>query len=345
MFDETIRRLRQMGDGMQIAIDLPLDDDGLLDRRCPSSECQAEFKVSFEDWKSKVKETVAYCPICRHEEVATAWNTEQQLRHIKQVALGRMQSVLGGAMRTDVERFNREQPKGGFVRITMGFRPGAPAIIFPIQAARLMQQILACEVCGCQYASVGAAFFCPACGHNSAVTTFGSAVAAVRQQVESLASISEAVRKSAGPDAAEDTVRHLLENSLVKLAGSFQRYAEAKFASLPQCAEVKYRRNVFQNIPESSELWRKFTGRGYEDMVSKEEFGAISRLFQVRHLLTHREGIVDQDYIDRTGDFRYVVGQRVVVREQVVLDMADLVTKLAASLCPAGEPGSESQRQ
>jgi hypothetical protein len=208
-----------------------------------------------------------------------------------------------------------------------------------------MQQRLACEVCGCQYASVGAAFFCPACGHNSAVTTFGSAVAAVRRQVESLASISEAVRRSAGPDAAEDTVRHLLENSLVKLAGSFQRFAEATFASLPHCAEVKYRRNVFQNIPESSELWRGFTGRGYDDMISKAEFATIGRLFQVRHLLTHREGIVDQEYLSRTGDTRYAVGQRVIVREQTIIEMADLVTKLAASLPTVGGLGSEGDNK
>ena len=62
------------------------------------------------------------------------------------------------------------------------------------------------------------------------------------------------------------------------------------------------------------------------------EFREISRLFQMRHLLSHREGIVDQDYIDRTGDTRYSVGQRVIVREQMVMAMADLVTKLAASL-------------
>jgi uncharacterized Zn finger protein (UPF0148 family) len=338
MFDETLRRLRQMGNGIRIPLSLPLDDDGYLDRSCHSEECEAEFKVLFQDWKSRVKDEIVYCPICRHEAPATEWNTLEQLRYIKQVALNRAKTILGDALRTDAERFNRGQPSRGFLRMSMTYKPGAPTFMLPIQAAEMMQQRFACEKCGCRYASIGAAFFCPACGHNSAVTTFGSAVAAVRQQVESIASISDAVRRSAGPDAAEDTVRHLLENALVKLAGSFQRLAEAKFASLPQCADAKYRRNVFQNIPESSELWRRLTGRGYDDMVSKAEFAAISRLFQVRHLLSHREGIVDQDYVDRTGDTRYAVGQRVIVREQTVIEMAGLVTKLAAVLPSAEDP-------
>ena len=42
----------------------------------------------------------------------------------------------------------------------------------------------ACETCACAYASVGAAFFCPACGHNSAVTTFAGALATIRASMK-----------------------------------------------------------------------------------------------------------------------------------------------------------------
>ena len=184
---------------------------------------------------------------------------------------------------------------------------------------------------------MGAAFFCPACGHNSVITTFDASVRGVRQLVESLASVREALRESSGIDVAEDAVRQVLENSLVKLVGSFQRLAEAKFVALPQCAELKFRKNAFQNIAESSELWHRATGTGYDALVSDDELTELRRLFQQRHLLVHKEGIVDQDYIDRTGDTGYSLGQRVIVREQTVLALADIVTKLADAFRMSGK--------
>lgn len=55
-------------------------------------------------------------------------------------------------------------------------------------------------------------------------------------------------------------------------------------------------------------------------------------LFQRRHVLSHRQGLVDQTYIDRSGDTTYAVGQRLVVRDADVLELADLLGKLAAGL-------------
>ena len=185
MFDETLRRLREMSGGVHFTVSLPLDDDGYLDRKCPSHECGANFKTLFEDWKTRVKDEVVYCPICRHEAAATEWNTLQQRHHIKQAALGRAKQMIGSALRTDVERFNREQPVTGFLRITMSYSPGSATFVLPIQAAELMTQRFVCEVCECRYASVGAAFFCPACGHNSALTTFDASVRVVRQLLAS----------------------------------------------------------------------------------------------------------------------------------------------------------------
>jgi hypothetical protein len=56
------------------------------------------------------------------------------------------------------------------------------------------------------------------------------------------------------------------------------------------------------------------------------------RLFQQRHKLAHTEGIVDQDYIVKSGDTTYAVGQRLVIREGAVSRLAELVTKLTGEM-------------
>ena len=55
-------------------------------------------------------------------------------------------------------------------------------------------------------------------------------------------------------------------------------------------------------------------------------------MFQQRHLLAHRQGLVDEDYISRSGDTSYRVGQRLVIRETAVRECLTLIEKLAAAM-------------
>jgi hypothetical protein len=332
VFDKLLREMKKLERGVQVPIQLHLDDDGHLDRRCPSEICQADFKVLFEDWKEKVRIEAAYCPICRHESKGTDWNTLAQREYIRKASLAHLQKVVQGALREDSSRFNSQQPRGGLINLSLSYRPGSPIITVPPYAAECLRQHFACEVCGCRYSSVGAAFFCPACGHNSADTTFLKAVEAVRASVKSLSAIKDAVKAVTGDDAAADTVRHILENGLVKLVASFQRFAEATFQHLPNAGTIKVRKNLFQNLAESNTVWRSATGKGYDDLLTASELAALGMFFQQRHILSHREGLVDQDYIDKTHDQTYKVGQKLIIRETAVVRLAELVETLATGV-------------
>jgi hypothetical protein len=332
MFDRLLRELKRLEGGVQVPIKVPLDDDGLLDRLCPSAECRAEFKVLFADWNYKVRDEAAYCPICRHEAEATEWNTPRQRRYIRQAGLTYLQRTVQRALTEDSQRFNAAQPRGGFIELSLSYRPSPPAIVIPPNAADCLRQHFTCESCDCRYSSLGAAFFCPACGHNSAKTTFATAVETVRAYVSSLDAIMAAVKAGAGDDVATDTARHILENGLVKLVASFQRYAEATFHSLPTTGTFRVRKNLFQNLAESSSTWRSATGKGYEDFLDPPALDALKVFFQQRHLLAHREGIVDQEYIDKTQDTTYRVGQKLIIKDSAVNRLADLVERLASQL-------------
>jgi len=48
--------------------------------------------------------------------------------------------------------------------------------------------------------------------------------------------------------------------------------------------------------------------------------------------LAHTQGIVDADYINRTGDTNYRIGQRLVLRESAVRDCLTLIEKLATGM-------------
>ncbi len=331
MFDNIIRELKKLEGGSQISISVPIDNDGYFDRCCPSEACQADFKVLMEDWKDKVSDAQVFCPICREEAKATEWNTPEQQEYIPQVGINHIQDIIGNALSQDASDFNRRQ-RPGFITIAMSYKPGTPTLVVPISAAEELRQKFTCEQCGCRYSSLGAAFFCPACGHNSAESTFSQTIETVQKSLAALPAIREAVQAAVDVDAARNTTREILENSMGRLVGAFQRMAEALFDRSSATTTMQRRRNVFQNLTEGSALWRAATSKGYEDLLTPAEMTDLSRLFQQRHLLAHREGIVDQDYIIRSGDTTYIVGQRLVIRDGAVTRLAELVTKLTEEM-------------
>lgn len=337
MFDNTLDVLKQFEDTQSIPVDLPTDDHGFLDRQCHAPQCSAAFKVHLDDWKEKVKDEQVFCPLCRHETTADEWSTPDQLKHLESLAVAHITGQLHNALAADAAAFSVRTP---LINISMSLKPSDPPTLLPISATEVMELRVACEVCGCRYASVGAAFFCPACGHNSARTTFAQMVETVLKTLDLMPTVLGAARASGGLDVATDLERILVEFCLSRLVSSFQRLSEAMFEALPNAETFNVRQNLFQNLDESSDLWFRAVGKRYEDLLEDGELVDLRRLFQQRHLLAHCEGIVDQRYIDRSGDRTYAVGQRVVVKTDAVRRLAALVQQLGGKLALLSPPAA-----
>lgn len=332
MFDDVLRKVRELERGVQVPIQFELDDNGFLDRVCPARNCRASFKVKFDDWRDIVRDEEVFCTLCRHDADSTEWNTRCQKRQIEQAAQAFVQDVIGRAMQSDSRRFNRSQSCGGFIKISMSYKPGIVPVPVPAKAAAIMTQDFTCEECQCRYASIGAAFFCPACGHNSVLDTFSNAISTVGETIAAIPEIYDTLKQTTDENVAEDSVRHICENGLVKIVSSFQRYAEACFLKLSNAGSFKVRRNLFQNLTESDDIWRRAVGTGYTDILTFSDYQRLSLYFQQRHVLSHLDGIVDQQYIDRSRDRRFDAGQRLTVCDSQVLELSRIAETLASGL-------------
>lgn len=94
-----------------------------------------------------------------------------------------------------------------------------------------MQLKITCPECACHYAVVGAAFFCPACGHNSADLMFTQSLQGIGSVMDALGNVRIAI---ADKDVAETTVRQSVEAGLQNAVTSYQRYAESLYSRLRQ---------------------------------------------------------------------------------------------------------------
>jgi hypothetical protein len=330
MFENLLRELKRLN-GTKVSITIGADEEGYIDKECPSENCGFIFKVKEEDWKTLFKDEAVYCPLCRHEADSDSWYTTEQLKNAEKHARRLVEGRIGRAMRADAREFNRRQPRNSFIKMSMkvsGFNPYP--VLLPVPAKELMERKIQCEKCDARYSVIGSAYFCPCCGHNSVEKTFDDSIQKILSKIDNQETIRKAFGKIGKKDDGEITIRSLVESALGDGVTAFQRLAEELYAKMPNTPPAPF--NAFQRVDDGSRLWKQACGKGYEDWLTPTEMNDLKLLFQKRHLLAHTEGIVDEKYIQKTGDNTYKVGQRIVVRNSEVRLLVELITKLAKEI-------------
>lgn len=327
MFENTLKDLQRLAT-MTVPVEVETDEKGYLDKQCPATTCEFIFKVNAEDWKNIVRDEAVWCPMCGHEAPADQWYTIEQVEHAKSEAVQVFAGQLNQALRADVDQFNRRQTKKSFISMSMTLKGGSNrTYTMPAKAADAMQLEIACDSCSCRFAVIGSAYFCPSCGVNSVTRTYQDSLRKIRAKLASEDTVRQALTSSIGKDDAELTCRSMRETCLSDGVTAFQRYCEGLYEPYGKAPF-----NIFQRIDDGSALWRSKIGVGYEQWLTSAEIEVLKVLYQKRHLLAHCEGIVDEKYVEKSGDSTYKPGQRLVIAESDVATMLSLLEKLGAKL-------------
>lgn len=326
IFKNTMNFLREIQETQKFTVQIETDKEGYYDKECPSIECLSKFKVFAEDWVNTIiPNDKCHCPFCGHVAGYNSWWTTEQIEEGRKQAIESVSAGLGKALEQDTIAFNKRQSKNSFLKMSMKFSGSKSAVALPIEALEAMQQKNVCEHCGVRYAVVGSAFFCPACGYNSAKKTFNNAIDKVNAKICNLNKIKVAISVYSRDDA-EYTCQSLIESSVSDLVVALQRLCECIYPTLENAQPLK--KNVFQRLGDSNNLWKDICGKDYTDWLTKEEYSILLRCFQQRHILQHKDGIIDSEYISKSGDNRYTVGQRIVIKESDVTAYATIIKKL-----------------
>lgn len=324
-FRNTIKALEELSRSTTYSMDVLPDDDGYYDKECPNEDCLSQFKVNAEDWANLFSDEAVYCPFCGHSAPANSWWTTEQINQAQKQAEQMISAKIGNALSKDAKEFNRSQPRKSFIKMSMKYKGPTHFVNLPAEALEKMEQKITCDSCGARYAVIGSAFYCPCCGKNSAKLTFNNTIEKVRAKIRNLDVVRDAIAQYSKDEAAR-TCTSLLESSIPDLVVAFQRVCECIYPQLEGARPI--RRNVFQRLDDGSSLWKELIGEGYEDWINADEMSDVRICFQQRHLFQHQDGIVDQDYITKSGDSSYQIGQHIIVKKEDVLRYTDIIEKL-----------------
>ena len=299
MFENTLKMLEQLNGTMTYTMDVLPDEDGYYDKECPNEKCSSKFKVNAEDWKNLFRDEEAFCPFCGHSAPATSWWTTEQIEQAKKQAFNQVSAKIGQALEKDARDFNRSQPRKSFIKMSMKFSGQTSFINLPVSAL------------------------------EEAKLTFFNTIDKVKAKINNLEVIRNAI-EAISKDEAARTCTSLIETSVPDLVVAFQRLCECIYPQIEGAKPLK--RNVFQRLDDGNKLWHDLVGKGYDDWITNAQFDKLRICFQQRHLLQHQDGIVDQDYIIKSGDKSYQIGQHLMLKDEDIRKYAEIVETLGKAI-------------
>ncbi len=328
-----------MSEHINIPITIRSDEKGYFDRECPNPECLYTFKINLKEWEEKVSGKEMHCPMCGHTASSDQWWTQEQLAEQKKIVENYAQYYAANMLNNMFKKKVQSTRQNKYIRIT--YKPGRKISFHntPIGQREEWEHEITCEKCGTQFSVIGAAYFCPCCGHNSVDRTFEDSIDRITKMLNAIPSMRLTLEENNSKDDAENICRALLERSIGDIVSAFQKFACCRYEAV---AGKSARVNDFQIVGKGSQLFYSACGKKYSDWLSECELAAMHLLFQRRHILEHNGGIVDAKYLQNSGDNTYVEGQRVIVKESDARELLTIVQKLSAGLRTLEEIGENA---
>lgn len=296
--------LRRLGNNISIRI--PPDEDGFTGRECPAPECEGYFKVQ-SGTGLQGDGLPCHCPYCGHTAGHDQFWTKEQIEYAKSVAIRQVTD----AIHKDLKRLEFEhKPRGGFgIGISMKVKPGSPTPIRHYREKQLETEVV-CAGCTLRYAVYGVFAFCPDCGQHNSLQILQKNLELARKMLDMAAS------------ADADLGRHLIDNALEDCVSAFDGFGREFCRVYAQNATDRsaVERLSFQNLAAAGERVARLFGIDLSAALPPEEWQATVRAFHKRHLLAHKMGVVDEEYLRRSGDRKAVIGRKLnVPPDEVVM--------------------------
>lgn len=300
-----------------ISVGIEGDEHGFLGRECPVESCELYFKIKPGTGLSG-EDLPCICPYCGHKARSDHFFTKEQIEYAKSVAFRQISDAFG----RDLKQLEQKPSRGSLIGLTVKLKAGHRPPIAHYREQEL-ETHLTCSACTLQYAVFGLFGFCPDCGLHNSRDILKANLALVEKQIAlALAQDDLALR------------RHLLEDALENCVSAFDGFGRETVRAAQRA--VGGAPPSFQNLQRASVKLQQLFAIDMRGAVSADKWAAAQRSFMKRHLLSHRSGVVDEQYLEETADPDARLGHRVTISkeeiQQTLTTVAELGDWLAAQI-------------
>lgn len=284
------------------------DEQGMWGRNCPA--CQRYFRTTH------VMDVgdVTYCPYCAASAPCLAFVSKEQRGYIR--------AFYEAYVRAYVRKANTQLDMKAITDETPAWHYSEEKLQFHFTCRP--------QACGAQTDILGRYGFCPRCGRSNARTLFCDDLVELIAHLERTRdTVTDAGQRGAvwedvitkSVSKLEAMARHL-RNILLRLPMTSRRRKELETLNFQQ--PIQADRCLREWFDIGLLEWRGNTvepGRA----VAKGDLPFVTKMVQRRHILIHNGGIVDQEYVEKSGDADARLGERIRIRSKEAKRFAELV--------------------
>ena len=313
----TFRNLKRLGN--RVAVSIPTDEAGFLGRECPQQSCLGYFKL--KPGTGLVGEGLpCHCPYCGHSASSDHFWTKEQVEYAQSHVLRKV----GEAFQRDLKQLEFSAPARGAFGIGVSLKvTGGRQVPIRHYREKALETHITCSGCTLQYAIYGVFAFCPDCRMHNSTQILEMNLSLVAKQVALCAQVDDAGLR-----------RRLLEDALENCVSSLDGFGrETCRVRAPQSSAPEKCESVsFQNLERAAKRVRELFGVDVQMAVGTESWEVAQRGFMKRHVVSHRAGVVDQQYLDETNDPSAIVGRLVPLEEGEVARVAAATLEIGSAL-------------
>ena len=285
------------------SVAIPPDEDGYTGRECP--KCEKYFKIKFGTGLPKA--TDCHCPYCNHVGPQSEFFTKEQIEYAKSVLLNAITSDLVAGLK----RLEKETSQRGLVSIAIKVKGRTTPIAY--YSERQLEERIACRNCTLQYAIYGAFAHCPDCGVHNSIQILSANFDVVLRTLD----LSRA--------ADSDVARQLVEDALENAVSCFDGFGREHCSRLP-------RPRSFQDIERARDQLKHDLGVDIGGSLDSAQWRFLCEQFQKRHVISHKMGVMDSEYVQRTNSPVSLVGRKVSISNADVHLVVDHLRVVANDL-------------
>jgi hypothetical protein len=205
------------------------------------------------------------------------------------------------------------KPRGAFgmgISMKVTQRPRHPIQYY---REKELETNVVCDDCTLRYAIYGVFGWCPDCGVHNSLQILAKNLELAKKEL--------ALAESAEKELAEHLIGDALEN-VVSAFDGFGREITSKRGS-----EIR-----FQNLPGGRRNVQDKFGFDLGDTLTPEQWESVCRIFQKRHLLAHKMGVIDDNYVQKANDQSAIAGRKIRVSNDEVTSSIGLIDALGRRL-------------
>lgn len=299
---------------MKIEVSLPPDEHGFTGRECP--RCHKYFKVKFG---TGLPTSTCQCPYCGYTGNHHEFDTKDQIEYAKSVAIREaMERIIEPELRK-LERSFKElerATRGGFIQIKVETRRSPRVFPLSYYQEKKVETHVTCDNCGLEFAIYGVFAGCPDCGKLNAAIVFKKSIEVARKRIQLVDSIKDDV----------DLQNAILEDAISGGVSAFDALGKALKSRYPDIFPQRPK-NLFQNLEALSRALSRSVEKNLSDMVGKENYDFLSKMFQVRHIFEHRLGVIDDNFARKVPNLAHLKGRKYPLKRDEIEKFLDAVAE------------------